>query len=1533
MGHCIDLRGDYVKISPRLLATTSTLATSLFLSGIAYAAPGDPIINDGGSAKGEMVQGSRSVGSDDQKTVYTNYYTEGGAGSGGGAGLGGVFFVDQNAKLTLRNVEMLSNSVKGGEGGSVGFVSLSDLNINLPTLSINADPIQVLGVTPTISVADNGDLVITGAKMGGANSVIGVGAGVSFGTLAAGGKIATIDGSDVTFATPVTVASSAIKQAVIDTAQYSAIPTGTKGKDTLALNGSLSMSDIQQGMVVVGAGIAAGTTITDVVYDADKKVTSVKLSTAVTANVTDFKVVTVRSFDAARFQQVGSDTIKPMGVLPGLMAGMTVTGEGIPDGTTIKSVESDGTIVFSNTVAPTAGFKAGTTGAAVGSAILNLSSERSDLAVGMAVSGDGIPNGTKITAIDGNAITLSNAVTSAAAAKIEDNTFVASFGRVLSNSGNTLQLASVDGVKIGALLSGTGVPANAVVTGIDSASKTVSYRINPSAAQLSTGGAMNGLAAIGTIGSGGSNGKNGSSFNAALSNGEGQPGLSGGKAGAGRGSAGGAGGNGGSGSSGMPFNTDLNRAITALTIDAINDTAEAAASFSSWSFAMAFVKVGQVVKDWVEVGITAAQLGKWVTDLNNGTVALGGNGGVGGAGGAGDTFYGGGAGGKGGNGGSGARSYTEGGTGGDGGAGGDGGFGAGGGAGGSAGHGGRTGNAPDGADGSGGRAGFGGGVGTSGDGTGGGGGSGFGGAIFVRKGGTLLIAGDALFRNNAALSGSSNNNGVAGNAAGSDLFMMRDSNVTLSPGQGRTIRFEGSIGDDSAATYRNAAYAAGAGASLQVTGGGLVQLAGTNTYSGTTYIGGATVQATDGVGIHRDSHITFNGGGTIGTLTEENGGTWLTSGIINRRVGSLPHQISWAGSGGFAAGDDGLVLNFGALDGATGQTLNWNANGFVTAGSTLLFGSTYGTGEVKLINAVDLNGLTGRIAVYDNAAVSTDHAVLAGRFSNGSLIVNDTGYTGTAYFTAQNSLNALTVNNGLVSTKWNGTVGRMMDAVAGGALTVNGGTVDLYGAEKMTDVAVKEKGTLIARDALTARTVETSGKVRVEGAATIDTLKLTAGGQAMFAGGYTGNDIVNAGELTLSGASNIDKVTNVPGAWLVQDGALSATSHIDNAGIWALGGTLTAPVVVQNGLMLVMGTIADQVETAATRTIHTQQFSGNAGSNVGLGGLNGTTANTLVIDQSGDSQYAGIFTGAGNLAKDGTGTLTLTGHNDFTGTLKVSAGTLDTTGGGTFANSVAITVDALATLKIGTDDDIAMLKNAGITHIQAMWGMTGLENSGTLDLIGTLKVADKAANAATGAIGVAQGAKASFGQFANAGKTKVAGTLAVAGGATNDASGMIDIAAAASATFRQLANAGALDNAGTLLVSGQLHNQAGGVALLMPGASNQAGTLVNEGMIQAASALTVLGDYVQNAGSLSTTASLDTGSLSGTGGAIKLGATNRFTVIQSHDGAYAGTIGGAQASMVKQGDAVLSLTGQPGSFSVASLTVEKGGVVVTGTDS
>ncbi|MDR3414340.1 MAG: hypothetical protein P4L87_25830, partial [Formivibrio sp.] len=50
-----------------------------------------------------------TVGDANSQTVFTGYYTQGGTGSGGGAGLGGVFFIDNGSTLTLHNVSFSSN--------------------------------------------------------------------------------------------------------------------------------------------------------------------------------------------------------------------------------------------------------------------------------------------------------------------------------------------------------------------------------------------------------------------------------------------------------------------------------------------------------------------------------------------------------------------------------------------------------------------------------------------------------------------------------------------------------------------------------------------------------------------------------------------------------------------------------------------------------------------------------------------------------------------------------------------------------------------------------------------------------------------------------------------------------------------------------------------------------------------------------------------------------------------------------------------------------------------------------------------------------------------------------------------------------------------------------------------------------------------------------------------------------------------------------------------------------------------------------
>jgi fibronectin-binding autotransporter adhesin len=1128
----------------------------------------------------------------------------------------------------------------------------------------------------------------------------------------------------------------------------------------------------------------------------------------------------------------------------------------------------------------------------------------------------------------------------------------------------------------------------------------------------SVGGSMNGLVSPGTA----ATGQNGSNSDVGFANfdgGKGGPGYAGYNGANASLGVGGQGGKGGAGSNGLAVTADtvletLNVAYdTAKSIKSIkegSDLVEIAAQMTALSAAaaaganaggpttaalapmfallatkfteMAASEVFDSKEEFARLAAdTTYMIAMTITAYQVGASGVGGDGGSGGAGGDGTRFFSGGAGGDGGYGGYAVgTSGAVGGGGGSGGSGGVSGFGAGGASGGSAGSGGDSGSAGgvggayfDGDAGEGGEAGFGAGVGSDGSDAGGGGGSGYGGALFVAKGGTLNIVRNALFTDNYVLGGSSSNGGEAGEAVGSDLFIMKGSNVNLLPGVGNTIRFEGSIADDSAASIGGASYRSGDGASIQIGGGGLVQFAGENTYTGTTFISGATLEADIGAGIHFDSRVTFNGAGTIGgtgsaALSNSTAGVLLTSGEIVRRVGTvLPNQVSWNGSGGFAAGDDGLSLNFGKTASSVGQTLGWASNGFVGNGSTLIFGSEYGTGVVTLVNKVDLRTLQGRIAVYDNEESDGDWAVMAGQFSNGRLEVNDTGYTGALYFTNQNNLSGLIVHNGTVSTQIDGKTGRLMDATSGGYLTVTGGLVDLYSPERLTTVDVYEAGTVYSHSDVVTGVINNAGRITVEGASStgainnsgsillsgpagvgnvfnsgqiaaagslttgnisnsgvIDaSVSLTAGnidnsgrlvvragptiagnlynaatGNLQLFGGSTLNSVTNAGNLALGGATSVADFTNVAGGSVYLDGDLTSAGVVNNAegGKFYLAGNISSGSTVTNdGLMVIVGNITNAVEQAAARKIITAGFQDPTGV-VDLGGLNGRVANTLIVDQSGDSIYSGRIIGPGFFEKLGVGTLNLTGTNSFTGGLTVRAGTIDTTGGGTFADTLDVSIALGARLTLGTRDEVRSVANAGTLTANAQLTVTSLANSGTATM--------NQGFAARGNVSNAAGSSLAF----------VAGYDAAITGS--------------------LTNAGNLVSGGRLSVAGAVSNASNSTITMQAGGSNNFASLTNNGNITAAAAVTVTGGFVQNAGTVSATAGLNTGSLSGAGGAIAIGSST-FTVNQTVDGNYAGSIAGA-GNVVKNGAATLTLSGVSGSFAPANLAIQQGAVAING---
>ncbi|MGV3659875.1 MAG: hypothetical protein ACO1TE_06815 [Prosthecobacter sp.] len=133
-----------------------------------YSLDGAGGTTSGNNAGGYFLQsGSLTL----SNVTLQNFQTTGGAGSGGGAGMGGVLFINSGANVTLNNVNVLSNNVIGGQGGVGGTGgALNNLFLTGSTAASGAN-----GTTPTnTNYTDIGGT--TGSKgYNGSNSAVGFG--------------------------------------------------------------------------------------------------------------------------------------------------------------------------------------------------------------------------------------------------------------------------------------------------------------------------------------------------------------------------------------------------------------------------------------------------------------------------------------------------------------------------------------------------------------------------------------------------------------------------------------------------------------------------------------------------------------------------------------------------------------------------------------------------------------------------------------------------------------------------------------------------------------------------------------------------------------------------------------------------------------------------------------------------------------------------------------------------------------------------------------------------------------------------------------------------------------------------------------------------------------------------------------------------------------------------------------------------------------------------------------------------------------
>ena len=331
-----------------------------------------------------------------------------------------------------------------------------------------------------------------------------------------------------------------------------------------------------------------------------------------------------------------------------------------------------------------------------------------------------------------------------------------------------------------------------------------------------------------------------------------------------------------------------------------------------------------------------------------------------------------------------------------------------------------------------------------------------------------------------------------------------------------------------------------------------------------------------------------------------------------------------------------ILWDRGAGDNLWASASNWDPNGIPSTGSDILLNNRF----VSTAQTIDLGGVSRGIRSL------TLDAPFTYTLQAGTLNFDSTGNTGPL---------------SLTKSAINGDAAQIINAnitIADDILVKNVGTTSLtLGGNFLNG------GHLVTVDGTGPTTI--SGILSGTGGLTKQgdgTLTLSAANT--FSGALT----LNAGTIALGNNSALGtNVLNIAGA-----SALQSTTTITAANAVTLGGDLT--IGGANNLTL-SGKIT---ETGADRTITVN----NTGATTLSGGIDlssDATARNLTINGTGNATISGVIANGGGstsgITKDGTGTLTLSGANTYTGATVINGGTLAISGSDRISDSSAVSIN------------------------------------------------------------------------------------------------------------------------------------------------------------------------------------------------------------------------------------------------------------------
>ncbi len=529
---------------------------------------------------------------------------------------------------------------------------------------------------------------------------------------------------------------------------------------------------------------------------------------------------------------------------------------------------------------------------------------------------------------------------------------------------------------------------------------------------------------------------------------------------------------------------------------------------------------------------------------------------------------------------------------------------------------------------------------------------------------------------------------------------------------------------------------------LTKAGSGTLTLTSDNSYSGTTTVnaGALNLQSNAAAGT---GAITVGASGTL----QIQGGNVNVANDITLAGGTLQ---SVSGDNNQVSGDITLTSPSSIVSSAAGQTLI--VGDFISPGVTtdLALGTNTltvsGAGNITFYANVGLSGNTGGFTsnstgtvrfygytnYYEGNTVINSGTLLLDTDPNslynnqtirGNLTIGD-GVSSALVQFANDSLDNRIADTSTITINQGSTfdLNNNFDTVGGLNLTGATVTLGLEGTLQLTgDVTVNAGTSTISGYQFSMTTdnstrnfnVANGGTLNVGAQVTTGSLVKQGEGTMILTGNniYTGTTTVSNGVLDIR--SNTALGSTIGGTTVSSGGEL----RLNNGS----GLTITGETLTLNGE-------GDTSPTGALRNVagdNTWAGSVNLGSAARINADSGTLltvsggvilgGNTLTVGGVGNTTISGVIsngTGTGTLVKDGDGTLTLTGNNNYSGTTTISDGVvnvrndygLGTTGAGTtvatgaalqLQNNISVGAESLSLSGTGVSDDGALRNISG----------------------------------------------------------------------------------------------------------------------------------------------------------------------------------------------------------------------------------------------